>query len=241
MTHHIDDSPFALHNRIEIVFVLDELAKHRVAINLDTAEDVGLVTSVLGVSSDGNHVYMDIGSDDKVNEKIVASKHVSFVTQTGVKVRWHSTHLRLVEMQDGGYAFSMLVPAVIERVQRREYFRLSTPQGSNALICKIPTATGVMEATIVDISVGGIGISIRGALPEIFSQGALLEGCSITLPVIGAVPTNLRVRGIWTSIKTKSGEQMSRIGLEFEGLSRGAANVIQRLIIQLEAEKISLN
>ena len=240
MTHHIDDSPFALHNRKEIVFVLEELAKHRVAINLDTAEGVGLVTSVLGVSSEGNHVYMDISADEQMNEKIINSKHVSFVTQTGVKVRWHSSHLHLVELQDGD-AFSMLVPSVIERVQRREYFRLNTPQGSNALICMIPTATGVMEATIVDISVGGIGISVRGEPHEMFSQGALLEGCSITLPAIGAVPTNLRVRGIWTSIQTKSGEQMCRIGLEFEGLSRGAANVIQRLIIQLEAEKISLN
>lgn len=240
MTHHVEDSPFALHNRKEIVFVLEDLAKHRVAINLDTHEGAGLVTSVLGVSAEGNHVYMDISSDPQLNEKIAASKYISFVTQTGVKVRWHSTHLRLVELQDG-YAFSMLVPAVIERIQRREYFRLNTPQGSNALICKIPTDGGVMEATIVDISVGGVGVSIKGTPPEMFSQGALLEGCSITLPVIGAVPTNLRVRGIWASITTRSGEQMTRIGLEFEGLSRGAANVIQRYIIQLEAEKISLS
>ncbi len=240
MTHPVEDSPFALHNRKEIVFTLEELVKHRVAINLDTAEGVALVTTVLGVSSEGNHVYMDISPDERINEKIIHSRHVLFVTQTGVKVRWHSSHLHLVELQDGD-AFSMLVPSVIERVQRREYFRLSTPQGSNALICKIPIANGVMDATIVDISVGGIGISIKGEPHEMFSQGALLEGCSIMLPSIGAVPTNLRVRGIWTSIKTKSGEQMSRIGLEFEGLSRGAANVIQRLVIQLEAEKISLN
>lgn len=240
MTHHVEDSPFALHNRKEIVFALEELAKHRVAINLDTAEGVALVTTVLGVSSEGNHVYMDISPDERINEKIIHSQHVSFVTQTGVKVRWHSSHLRLVELQDGD-AFSMLVPSVIERVQRREYFRLNTPHGNNALTCKIPIANGVMDATIVDISVGGIGISIKGEPHEMFSQGALLEGCSLMLPMIGAVPTNLRVRGIWTSIKTRSGEQMSRIGLEFEGLSRGAANVIQRLIIQLEAEKISLN
>ena len=239
MTHHVEDSPFALHNRKEIVFILEELAKHRVAINLDTPEGFGLVTSVLGVSSEGNHVYMDVSPDAHINQQITNSKHVSFVTQTGVKVRWHSTHLHLVELQDGD-AFSMLVPSVIERVQRREYFRLSTPQGSNALICKIPTATGVMEVNVVDISVGGVGISVKGMPHEIFSQGALLEGCSITLPVIGLVPTNLRVRGIWSSTKTRSGEQMSHIGLEFENLSRGAANVIQRYIIQLEAEKISL-
>ena len=240
MTHHVEDSPFALHNRKEIVFVLDDLAKHRVAINLDTQEGVGLVTSVLGVSSDGNHVYVDISPDSQINEKITNSRHVSFVTQAGVKVRWHSSHLRLVGLQDGD-AFSMLVPSVIERVQRREYFRLNTPQGSNALICRIPVADGFLETTVADISVGGVGITIRGEPHEMFSQGALLEGCSITLPVIGAVPPNLRVRGIWTSMTTRSGEKISRVGLEFEGLSRGAANVIQRLIIQLEAEQISLN
>ena len=239
MTHHVEDSPYALHNRKEIVFILEDLSKHHIAINLDTAEGAGLVTSVLGVSSEGNYVYMDISPDERINEKITKSRHVSFTTQTGVRVRWHSTHLHIVTLQDGE-AFSMLVPSVIERVQRREYFRLATPQGSNALICKIPAASGGIEANIFDISVGGVGISIRGPLHEIFSQGALLEGCSITLPVVGVVPMNLRVRGIWMSAKTKSGEQMSRIGLEFEDLSRGAANVIQRYIIQLEAEKISL-
>ncbi len=239
MTHQIEDSPFALRNRKEIVSVLDELAKHRTAVNLDTAEGAGLVTSVLGTSSEGNHVYMDISADAELNARITNSKHISFVTQTGVKVSWHSSHLHIVELQDGD-AFSMLVPSVIERVQRREYFRLSTPQGNNSLICKIPVADGVMELAIVDISVGGVGISLKGALPDLFSQGAVLERCRITLPVIGEVPTNLQVRGIWLSATTRSGERVSRIGLKFEDMSRGAANVIQRYIIQLEAERISL-
>lgn len=239
MTRHPEDSKFALHNRKEIVFILEDLAKHRAAINLDTSEGVGLVTSVLGVSSEGNHVYMDISPDDMINEKIMHSKHVSFVTQAGVKVRWHATHLSLVELQDGN-AFSMLVPSVIERIQRREYFRLNTPQGSKALICKIPNGTDVIEAIIVDMSLGGVGISIRGAVHEIFTQGALLEGCSIELPVIGAVSMSLRVRGMWRSVQTKSGEQLHRLGLEFEDLSRGVSNIIQRYMIQLEAERISL-
>lgn len=237
MTHNVEDSRFAIHNHKEIVFILDDLAKNRVAINLETAEEVRLVTSVLGVSADGNHVYMDISSDPKINEKITGSKHISFVTQTGVKVRWHSTHLHLVALTDGD-AFSMHVPSVVERIQRREFFRLNTPQGSNALTCKIPIEDDVIEATIVDMSVGGIGISYRGVPPEIFSTGVLLEGCSIELPSVGRVPMNLRVRGVWKTIKTKSGEQLHHIGLEFEGLSRGAANVIQRYMIQLEAEQM---
>ncbi len=239
MTHHVEDSKFALHNRKEIVFILEDMVKHRTPINLDAAEGMSLVTSVLGVNAESNRVYMDVSSDAYINEQIADSQHVNFATQTGVKVRWHSTHLQWVALQDGE-AFSMLIPSVVERIQRREYFRLSTPQGAQALICKIPTETEVIEIPLFDMSVGGIGVSIKGALPEVFMQGAILEGCSVEFPVIGIVPMSLRVCGIWSSIKTKSGEQMHRVGLEFVELSRGAANVIQRYMIQLEAERISL-
>ncbi|TAJ76323.1 MAG: flagellar brake protein [Gallionellaceae bacterium] len=244
MTHPVENSQFAVHNRKEIIFILEDMAKHRTALNLDTREGVSLVTAVLELSADGSYIYLDISPDDRINDKITDSKHVTFSTQSGVKVRWHATQLTLVELSDGN-AFEMPLPAAIERIQRREYFRLGTPQGSKALICKIPVFDADVEketigATIVDMSVGGIGISVKGTPHAIFSQGAILQGCSVVFPVIGVVPLTLKVCGIWTSVKTKSGEQMYHIGLEFVSLSRGAGNVVQRYMIQLESERISL-
>ncbi len=244
MAHNVENSQFAVHNRKEIIFILEDMVKHRTAINLDTREGVGLVTAVLELSANGNYVYMDISPDDRINDKITDSKHVTFSTQTGVKVRWHATQLTLVELSDGN-AFEMALPEVIERIQRREYFRLSTPQGSKALICKIPVFDAdvkkeTLEAAIVDMSVGGVGISIKGEPHAVFSQGAVLQGCSIEFPAVGVVPLTLKVCGIWKSIKTKSGEQMHHVGLEFVNLSRGAGNVVQRYMIQLESERISL-
>lgn len=239
MMHSEKDSPFAIYNHKEIVHVLNELAKHRSIINLDAGAGVGLVTTVLYVSGDRQYVCIDVSKDDEINHKIVGSKHVSFATQTDIKVRWHASDLQLVSMADG-LAFSMRVPAVIERIQRREYFRLYSPQGSKALICRIPTEAEPLEAMLVDISVGGICITFRGMCSEIFVQGAVLEGCSIDFPEIGRVPVSLRVCGIWSSIQTKSGETVHRVGLQFVDLSRGAGNVVQRFMVQLEAEKISL-
>ncbi|MFA5372518.1 MAG: hypothetical protein WC298_11165, partial [Sideroxydans sp.] len=88
--------------------------------------------------------------------------------------------------------------------------------------------------------VGGIGITFRGMHSETFVQGAVLEGCSIGFPEIGRVPVRLRVCGTWSSIQTKSGETVHRVGLQFVDLSRGAGNIVQRFMVQLEAEKISL-
>jgi len=239
MTHHEINPQFAIHNHVEIVHVLNELAKHRVLINLTTHEGDTLVTTVLYVSGDRKFLCIDVSKDDAINQKIADSRLVSFESQSEIKVRWHSSHLQLVNAKDG-LAFSLHVPSEIERIQRREYFRLYTPQGSKALTCRIPTEEeSVIEVTLVDMSAGGIGVTYRGARNDVFVQGAVLEGCSIDFPEIGRVPMSLRVCGVWQSTSTKSGEQIHRIGMEFVGLSRGVTNVIQRYMIQLEAERIS--
>ena len=239
MTLHQENSPYALHNRKEVVFILDDLAKHHTAINLDTQEGVGLVTSVLEVGLDQNYVYLDISPDAKTNEKIRNSQHITFTTQTGIKVRWHASQMQLVSLSDGD-AFSMAIPPSIERIQRREYFRMTSHFGNKTLICKIPFGASLIEVAIVDISVGGVGISVKGTPPDIFSNGEVLEGCSIDFPSIGSVPFRFKVCGIWTSNQTKSGEQMNHVGLEFVELNRAAESIVQRHMVQLERERISL-
>lgn len=236
-----NESDFDIDNRREIVFVLEDLAKHKAAINLYAGEGVTLLTSVLEVSSEGDYVYLDISQDAVLNEKVVKSKRITFSLQVGVRVRWHSSDVSLVSLPDGE-AFCIEIPEVIERIQRREYFRLSVPQGSKGLICKIPLGeTKIIAAPVVDMSVGGIGLSIRGELPEMFSQGAILQGCSVEFPAVGVVPLSLKVRGVWASSTTRSGEQMYHIGTEFVNLSRGASNVVQRHMIHLESERLSLS
>ncbi len=239
MTQLVDDSNFAIYHRKEIVFVLEDLVKQRAAINLHTSDGLNMLTTLLEVDSEGDYVLLDISQDVAVNKQVVNNKHLTFSTQTGVRVRWRSTQLQLISLADGD-AFSIDVPKVIERIQRREYFRLSVPQGSRGLICKIPDGEGVYEVPIVDMSVGGVGVSIKGTPHAMFSQGALLQGCSIAFPVVGVVPFTLKICGMRVSTTTRSGEQIHHVGTEFVNLSRGASNVVQRHMIQLESERLSL-
>ena len=239
MLHHIDDSKYSVHNRKEIVAILDGLKKSHAAIKLSTSHGEEFITSVLEISSEKNHVYLDISADERVNSKVVDSKHVTFATQAGISVKWHSTHVSRVKLPDG-VALSILVPAVVQRIQRREYFRLTLPQGNNGLTCKISLPEEVLEVPIKDMSAGGIGIALKEPLHPAFSQGAILERCSIVFPDIGVVNFKLRVCGSRVFQKTKSGDDMYHVGMEFTDLSRGANNVVQRYMIQLEGEKLSL-
>lgn len=237
MANPADNSDFVIHNRKEIVSILEDMVKKRTAINLDTPDGVSLLTSVLEVGAEEDYAYLDISPDDGTNNKIVNSKRVTLSTQGGVQVRWHSSQLELVSLPDGD-AFSISIPNAIERIQRRDYFRLNTPQGSKAMTCKIPFNKGFFEATIVDMSVGGIGVSIKGTPPPIISQGAILEGCSVEFPMIGPIPFTLKVFGIWTSVKTKNGEPIHHVGLAFEKLSGRASSVVQRFMVQLEIDRL---
>lgn len=241
MTHSIENSDYAIHNRKEIAFILEDLMKNRPALNLDAHNGATLLTAVLKVSAEDNYVYLDVSGDSRLNAKVVESDLLTFSTQTGVRVRWHAGGADLVKLPDGD-AFDVEFPTMIERIQRREYFRLNTPQGSKALVCKIPLSeTETISIPIVDMSVGGIGLSLKGVVPPNFSQGAILQGCSIEFPVVGVVPVSLKVCGVFGSNKTKSGDQLHHVGMEFVNLSRGAGNVVQRYMIQLESERISLS
>lgn len=236
-----EKSDFAIYNRKEIIFILEDLAKHRPALNLDAHNGANLLTAVLKVNAADETVYLDVSGDDRINRKVVESENLTFSTQTGVRVRWKSEYIELVSLPDGA-AFSIELPQSIERIQRREYFRLNTPQGSKALICKIPLGEEeFIEIPVADMSVGGIGLTLKGAVPPNFSQGAIMQGCSIEFPVVGPVPLNLKVCNVFVTNKTRAGEEIHHVGMEFVNLSRGAGNVVQRYMIQLESERISLS
>lgn len=237
MTQRIEKSEFAKHNRKEIVAILEDMVRHHMALNIATHDGVNLLSSVLEVDSEDDLIYLDISPDERINEKITASKQVTLYTNGGVEIRWYGSNLELVSLTDGD-AFFMPIPKVIERIQRREYFRLNTPQGSKALFCKIPLGQDIFITPVTDMSVGGLGLTVKGEPPAAISQGAVFEKCSVDFPEIGPVPLTLKVFGLWPTSKTKSGEQLYHVGLAFVNLTGRSSNVVQRYMVQLELERI---
>jgi len=238
MPNRLENSKFALRNQKEITSILEKMVTQRTSINLDTSSGLSMNTFVLEVLAAEKQVYVDVSADVRLNEKLSESENLTFCTPSGVKIRWQSPKLEWLELSEGNQVFAIPLPTVMERIQRRDYFRLNTPNGARALYCKIPHEMGQLEAALVDISIGGIQMIIRGELPSIMTQGAIVAGCSIQFPQIGAVPLTLKFCGIWSSVDGKSGEGIHRIGMEFLNLSRGAGNLIQRYLIELEQEHL---
>lgn len=234
-----DDSRFLLHNKLEIVRTLRGLVTRNEMVSafFNNGNEL-LLTSVLQVDSDAETVLLDYGSNEVLNQHILQSEKIIFVTSLdSVKVQWVSTQIA-TDTFEGRNAFRVNLPDQVLRLQRREYFRLTTPV-INPLKCKIPTSQGLtVDVALADISAGGVGVIIAQPLGVAFEVGAVFPGCRVELPSIGTAEFTLSIQSTW-EVTLKNGSKSLRAGCQFIDMRPGIQALIQRYIIKLERERIA--
>ena len=235
-----DDSKYLLHSKKEILFILRAMRDKGdlVTVYFNQGNDF-LLTTLLAVSAEGNTLLLDPGSNAEMNRKALAADKLIFVaTHDKVKIQFTVRRLDKAEYE-GREAFRAAIPGELLRLQRREFYRLTTPI-AHPLRCLIPVrlADGkrsTIETTVIDISGGGLGVM---APPEglEFETDHLFENCRIELPDVGTVLATLRVRNIF-EFTQRSGARSKRAGCEFIDLSGQMLTLIQRYIIRVERER----
>ena len=248
MIDHInmsDEDRCTVRNSKEIGQILVELAKSKSMINVsfNQGQDQCL-TTVITVDRVNGIAYLDVGIDDGFNKRLLASTHITFTKNEGVKIKWVSTSITVVKLKDG-QALRIAFPQSLVRLQRREFFRLKTPI-VNPVICKIPIVNPefpdeekTLELTLVDVSLGGVGTIAPDPLPSHVTEGAMFESCKIGFPDIGETHLTLCVRNI-KQMNMHDRSVKHRIGFEFMQPSRGNQSLIQRYVTKLERDAIAV-
>lgn len=241
-----DEQRFHVHNKKEILQILNELAKRKTTLSVSFSNgNEGFLTTVVAVDNEKHLAYLDIGQDEAFNARLVASNDVTFANNEGVRIRWTSSGLRIATLKDGK-AICIGLPHDLIRLQRREFHRLTTPSAS-PVICRIPLASesgadsedAFLDFPLVDISVGGIGIIVPDALDDRLSVGAEFNNCKIDLPGVGTTNLTLRIMHV-TKVIMKDETIRFRVGLEFINPTRGNQALIQRYTFILETESVAL-
>ncbi len=242
-THTYDEEQFIVQNEKEIVQILNDLAKHHEMLKVTFNHDTCL-TNVISVDAKNHVVYLDIGIDEAFNNRLLASRHVLFSKDDGIRIKWTSAQISLATLKDGK-AIKIALPQKMMRLQRREFFRLATPI-VNPVPCLIPIsdeanpdADRVLELTLVDVSLGGIAAIAANPLDELLVIGANFDKCKISFPEVGETSLTLQVRNI-TPITMKDGAIKHRIGLQFISPSRGNEGLINRYTYNLERQAMAV-
>jgi c-di-GMP-binding flagellar brake protein YcgR len=231
-----DNSNYMIHSRMEILYILRAI-QHKnelVTAYFNQGNDF-ILTSIIEVDADTGSLILDFGANEALNRRALASDKIILVTtQDRVKVQFVADGMEQVEYL-GRPAFKAGLPSELLKLQRREYYRLSTPM-INPIKCAITkTGGGKIEATIADISLGGIAIANYQSLIT-FEIDDKFAACRIVLPEIGTVTTGIEIRNEH-EVTMKNGVKVQRAGCMFIDLPPSQQAMIQRYIIKLDRER----
>jgi c-di-GMP-binding flagellar brake protein YcgR len=234
-----DQSKYLIHSRLEIATILGTLCK---AGTMVTAYFGGgddfILTCVVAVRPLQNSVFVDYGADAAANQRALRTRKIIFVAaHERIKIQFAAESLRAARLS-GREVFGMAMPAQLLRLQRREYFRITTPL-ARPLLCiiapQVPPVNAPGEVTIVDISCGGIAV-IDATFPSGVETGVCYRGCRVILPDIGTLTTDILVKSTF-EVTLKNGSKHRHAGCEFIDMPEHDRGLIQRYISKLERER----
>jgi c-di-GMP-binding flagellar brake protein YcgR len=231
---------YQLRSKPEIVAVLHSLIKAGsfITAHFNDGKDF-LLTTLLSLTPDESSLYLDLGGQASTNVKALNSDRFVCVTVLD-KVRIQFPLLGLEQAQlNAKDCFLTRTPATLLRLQRREYYRIPTPIAT-PLKCRLSVpaedgTTTMLEAKIVDISLGGMAVTLPLKCAP-FEVGGLIEDCHFELPTVGAVTINLRMRSA-IEVTLRNGVRLQRWGLQFVDLPAPMTVLIQRYIIHVERDR----
>lgn len=232
---------YMLHSKSEIVFVLRNVLQKGslVTVYFDHGQSF-LLTALLAVNADSNTLLFDMGSDDEMNTRALKADRLLFTTSLDkVKVQFSVKSLQSAT-HDGRNAFRCAIPETVLRLQRREYYRLTTPV-ANPIRCKTTIrredgSSCQADIPLLDISGGGVGLVVDPTMRDDFKIDTVLSDCRIDLPNEGLLVCNLVVRNSF-DVTNKSGNHHLRVGCEFVDLPGTRLTMVQRYITHVERER----
>lgn len=226
---------FRVAGKVEILRMMEQLAEHHelLCIYVDATDRFGL-SSVLAVTE--RSLVLDMPSNALRNEIVAASQLYCVSSLQRVKLQFDADAPSEIEWQ-GQPALEVPLPQSVLRIQRRDYYRLTVPLGQ-PLSCFFPAGHGEeFEVSLVDISVGGIGI--LGYVPGLrLTAGTVYHGVRIELPEAGTVVGDIEIRSSYT-VTLKNGIKTVRTGGQFINLPGPMQSLVQRYITRVERERIA--
>jgi len=232
---------YMLHSRGEILFVLRSMEKKNAMTTVYFNHGKSFfLTTMLKVDDATGTIVLDYGSDEDTNSKALkADRLLCTSTLDRVKIQFSLDGLTLTKFENRP-AFSAKVPISMLRLQRREYFRLETPQ-ANPIICRAPArrddgSTFTLNLPLLDISGGGVGLMVPLDAERYCTVGTVFENCRMDIPEEGVLQVNLVIRSAF-HVKARNGHEHLRIGCEFMNLPGNRMNMIQRYITRVERDR----
>jgi c-di-GMP-binding flagellar brake protein YcgR len=232
-----DFHQYSIGSPLEISQILHAIMRQAGLITAAVDGDDFFLTSIVSIDDDAGYLMLECDRNGRHVERILRKQRLLCgTTLDKIKIQFVCERIE-IELCDGRNAFKAALPQDLLRLQRREYFRMSTPV-TTPVKCNISIPQRDIRATVelslIDISCGGIALLTP---PELFTPqlGAHYD-CTLHLPGTAALRTRAQARNAFM-MKLANGKVAQRSGFAFVDLRESMLSTIQRYIMSLERQR----
>lgn len=194
-----------------------------------------ILTTLLKIDSANDALIFDGTSDPSLTRQICTATSLQFeASENGVRISFTAGPAELCSLDDRP-ALRLPVPSEVTRVQRREAFRVATPQ-NDPVLCTVPLDSELISLPLLDLSSTGLGASDPQQKITI-NAGEVLTGCQLCIPKSEPITVNLRL--IHLREFERADKKIRKAGFAFENLRGNALVRVQRYISTLEREALA--
>ena len=229
---------FLVTSKIGIANTLRSMARQNVMLHVSkVGTDAGMISAVLDVDIKRGVFILDYTSDRMFNQHLTRPGNIHFsASADGVRILFSLDKPAKPTEFDGRPAFELVIPDSINRIQRREHFRIDIPISSPVAVVTQNHAESVVSFRIKDISAGGLALYDNDNNLPNAEVDKKYSGCKLQLEDLGSISTDLIVRRV-SSIGDNPSKKIKVVACEFSNLSNQDQIIIQNFIGKLERQQ----
>lgn len=236
-----DTSSFSIRNSRQIIHNLSILMKNKCLLGVRFGEGKAFfLTAILEIDEANNAIIFDYGAKEVLNQQLLNATRITFEANfSGIKSSFKGSMLTQI-LYNGEPAFSMPIPESIFWMQRREFFRITSPRSKSSYCQLVLENQEPINLMLHDISLTGFSVlNTSTEISNLLVLGAQFEQCRLVLSGTGEDIISFKVcsERIINPDKIDS-LRIQKIGCSFTRITSMFESTVMRHVNQLQRESI---
>ena len=239
--HQLDDERYRVHSPHEVLSILQALQDGRELVTIHFGDGDVVVSMILGVDGDAGTLFLDVGPDAYVNQRLLRAERLLILSQLNhIRVQFVAQGASTVDL-DGSAAFAIFVPDSLLRVQRRDFFRVRLAT-TRPVRCELPvdengrSGASFATAIVTDISCGGVALAdVPVTLP--CPPGAVYQGCRLLLPDASPLTVDLEI--VRSTPGPLARRTVQNVGARFLDIDERTRSRIQHFVNEMQRRQLA--
>ena len=219
---------FRVANPVDVLALLRRLVDSAVLVQLSAPGGVAYTSTLWAVDASARRVSLDVNpAHPQVAALVDAGEATAVAYLDAIKVQFDLNGFVLAHGQRAS-ALQALLPDVLYRFQRREYFRVRAREGAVVHLRHPAAPSQILTLRLLDVSVGGCAVALPPDAAPI-APGTLIEGARIELDADTLFVASLKVQHASSGFGPGANKGL-RLGCAFGAMDGAPQRALQRYI-----------